>query len=62
MTFAPGETTKVVKIPVLDTAGVEPTEVMTLNLFSAVNATIARPFAIGTIYDNDRPAARRKSR
>ncbi len=41
LTFAPGETTKVVKIPVLDTAGVEPTEVMTLNLFSAVNATIA---------------------
>ena len=53
LTFAPGETTKVVKIPVLDTAGVEPTEVMTLNLFSAVNATIARPFAIGTIFDND---------
>ncbi len=53
LTFAPGETTKVVKIPVLDTAGVEPTEVMSLNLFSAVNATIARPFAIGTIYDND---------
>ena len=53
MTFAPGETTKVVKIPVLDTAGVEPTEVMALNLFSAVNATIGRPHAIGSIYDND---------
>src|SRR5580765_7355229 len=53
LTFAPGETTKVVKIPVLDTAGVEPTEVMTLNLFSAVNATIARGFAVGTLFDND---------
>jgi hypothetical protein len=51
--LAPGETTKVVKIPVLNTAGVEPTEVLTLNLFSAVNATIGRPYAIGTIYDND---------
>jgi hypothetical protein len=53
LTFAPGETTKVVKIPVLNTAGVEPAEVMTLNLFSAVNATIARAFAVGTISDND---------
>ena len=53
LTFLPGETTKVVKIPVLNTAGVEPTEAMTLNLFSAVNATIAAPRAIGTIYDND---------
>ena len=42
-----------VKIPVLNTAGVEATEVLALNLFSAVNATIGRPLAIGTIYDND---------
>ena len=53
LTFAPGETTKVVKIPVLNTAGVEGTEVLALNLFSAVNATIGRPLAIGTIHDND---------
>jgi Ca2+-binding RTX toxin-like protein len=53
LTFAPGETTKVVKIPVLDTAGVEPTEVLTLNLFSAVNATIARAVGTGSIFDND---------
>ncbi|MEP6501747.1 MAG: Calx-beta domain-containing protein [Betaproteobacteria bacterium] len=53
LTFAAGETTKVVKIPVLDTAGTEPTAVMALNLFSAVNATIGRPLAYGTIYDND---------
>ena len=53
LTFAPGETTKVVKIPVLNTAGVEPTEVLALNLFSALNATIGRPLAIGTIHDND---------
>jgi len=38
---------------VLDTAGVEPTEVLTLNLFSAVNATIARAVGTGSIFDND---------
>ncbi|MEP7302521.1 MAG: Calx-beta domain-containing protein [Caldimonas sp.] len=54
LTFAPGETTKVVQIPVLNTAGIEPTEVVGLNLFSAVNATIGRPLAYGTIFDNDR--------
>ena len=53
LTFAPGETTKVVKIPVLNTAGIESTEVLGLNLFNAVNATIARPLAYGTIFDND---------
>ena len=46
LVFAPGETTKVVKIPLLNTAGAEPTEVLGLNLFNAVNATIARPLAI----------------
>jgi Ca2+-binding RTX toxin-like protein len=53
ITFLPGETTKVVKIPVLDTAGAEPTELMGLNLFNPVNATVARPLAYGTIFDND---------
>ncbi len=53
LTFAPGETTKLVQIPVLNTAGAEPTEVMALNLFSAANGTIGRPLALGTIYDND---------
>ena len=45
VTFAAGETTKIVNIPVLDTAGAEPTEIMALNLFNGVNATIGRPLA-----------------
>jgi Ca2+-binding RTX toxin-like protein len=53
LTFAPGETTKIVKIPVLDGLVTEPTELLGLNLFNPVNATIARPFALGTIVDND---------
>ena len=56
ITFAPGETTKVVKIPVLDTAGAEPGEMAALNLLSPVNATIALPLAYGTIFDNDAPS------
>ncbi|HEX6704731.1 MAG TPA: Calx-beta domain-containing protein [Albitalea sp.] len=53
LTFLPGETAKVVKIPVLDTAGAEGSEIVALNLLNAVNATIGRPFAYGTIVDND---------
>jgi len=56
LTFAVGETSKTVSIPVLNTAGAEPTEMMALNLFSAVNATIGRPLAYGTIFDNDAPS------
>src|SRR4029434_5413744 len=56
LTFGPGETTKVVKIPVLNTAGAEASEVVGLNLFSPVNATIARPLAYGVIVDNDQPS------
>jgi hypothetical protein len=53
LTFLPGQTTHVVKIPVLDTAGAEPTEAMVLNLFGAVNAQIGAPIAQGVIFDND---------
>ena len=62
LTFAPGETTKVVKIPVLNTAGVEPTEVMALNLFSAVNGTIARAAGSAPSSTTTWPAARRTFR
>src|SRR4029450_7652506 len=56
LTFGPGETTKVVKIPVLNTAGAEASEVVGLNLFGPVNATIARPLAYGVIVDHDQPS------
>src|SRR4029450_6199605 len=56
ITFLPGQTTRVVKIAVLDPAGGEPSEVVGLNLFSPVNATIARPLAYGVIVDNDQPS------
>ncbi|MGM9489868.1 beta strand repeat-containing protein [Ideonella sp. YS5] len=53
LTFAPGQTTQTVLIPVLDNATLESTEFLTLNLFGAVNGTVAREFGYGTIVDND---------
>lgn len=56
LVFAPGETTKVVVIPVLENATGEPAELLRLNLFSAVNGTIADGSGIGQIQDNDAPS------
>src|SRR4029453_15043137 len=57
LTFVAGETTKTVRIPVLDTAGAERHPVLLmLNLSGAVNGIIVTPFAIGSIYDNDQPS------
>jgi Ca2+-binding RTX toxin-like protein len=53
LTFAPGQTTQVVSIPVLDNTTAESTEYMTLNLFGAVNGTVVRQAGWGTIVDND---------
>ncbi len=53
LTFAPGQTTQVVNIPILDNTTAESTEYMTLNLFGAVNGTVARQAGWGTIIDND---------
>jgi hypothetical protein len=53
LTFAGGETTKLVRIEIEDDASVEPSESFTLTLSSPVNATIARPTITLTIVDND---------
>jgi Ca2+-binding RTX toxin-like protein len=56
LVFAPGETTKVVSIPVLENTTAEPTELLRLNLSGAVNATIADGAGLGLIQDNDAPS------
>ena len=53
LTFAPGQTTQVVRIPVLDNLVDEANEDLTLNLYGAVNGTVARQSGWGTIVDND---------
>ncbi|WP_198321099.1 Calx-beta domain-containing protein [Azohydromonas aeria] len=56
LVFLPGETTKVVTVPVLDDLNAERTELMALNLFSAVNAAVGREQGLGRIHDNDATA------
>jgi hypothetical protein len=53
LTFTPGETTKVVRVDVLDCNDVEGVEAFTLNLSGAVNGTIARATVTIRIVDND---------
>ncbi|HBL59814.1 MAG TPA: sodium:calcium exchanger, partial [Cyanobacteria bacterium UBA8803] len=53
LTFAPGETTKTITVPIIsDTLG-ESNETFTVNLSSATNATIADGQGVGTIVDDD---------
>jgi Ca2+-binding RTX toxin-like protein len=56
LTFAPGQTTQTVLIPLLDNATAEAAEYLTLNLFGAVNATVVRPSGWGSVVDNDAPS------
>jgi hypothetical protein len=51
--FAPGETIKTVRAPLLNDAVAEPTEAFWLDLFNAVNATISQSRTSATIFDND---------
>lgn len=53
LTFAPGVTTQVVRLALSEDTDVEGTEVLTLNLSSAVNATIGKPEGSGLLFDND---------
>jgi Ca2+-binding RTX toxin-like protein len=53
LVFAPGETSKTVRIALLDGTVAEPTEVFSLDLYSAVNASIADRYTTATILDND---------
>ncbi|MEQ8995976.1 MAG: glycoside hydrolase family 9 protein [Coleofasciculus sp. B1-GNL1-01] len=56
LTFAAGETSKIISVPVLGDTTVENNETFTLNLSSPSNATIADAQGIGTITDNDESA------
>jgi hypothetical protein len=53
LTFAPGETSKVVNVQTIDDAVHENTETFALNLSNPSGATIADAQGIGTIFDND---------
>jgi hypothetical protein len=56
VTFTPGQTTQTILIPLVDNATQESTEYLRLNLFNAVNGTVVRTPAWGTIVDNDATA------
>ena len=53
LTFAPGETSKVLTVKVNGDTQFEPDETFTVNLVSPTNATIATTSAIGTIRNDD---------
>ena len=53
LTFAPGETVKMVRVLIGDNTTPEPTENYVLNLRNATNANLARSQGTGWIYDND---------
>ena len=57
LSFAPGETTKTIVVPVIGDALDEATETFFVNLTGATNATIARAQGVGTISDDDSPPA-----
>jgi hypothetical protein len=53
LTFAPGETVKLVQIPLWNDAIAESSETLSLYLHSASNALIAQGYTTGTILDDD---------
>jgi len=59
--FAPGETVKTVFVPVRGDLAVEATEVFTLALTASANATLVRPEAVVTIFNDDFPPTIRSS-
>ena len=54
-TFAPGQVTQTVTIPVAGDTAVEPDETFVLNLSAPANATIADGQGVGTIVNDDLP-------
>ena len=58
LTFAPGETTKLVNVTVLGDAAADSGETFKLNLKSPIGATISGPtFGVGTIIEPSAPPA-----
>jgi hypothetical protein len=57
ITFAPGETSRSVAVPIVRDLAAEPTETFTLLLSNPTGATLSRVSAIGTIKDDDTVSA-----
>lgn len=53
LSFAPGQTDRVISIPLIDDAVAEPPETVRVSLLGAFNADIGVGFADGTIVDDD---------
>ncbi len=53
LTFAPGETTKTIAVPIIGDTVVESNETFTLNLSGATNATISDSQGVATITNDD---------
>lgn len=53
LVFAPGETTKTIRMNLLDDTTAEPAESFQLSIYSPTNATINHPITQITIIDND---------
>ncbi|MBI5255744.1 MAG: hypothetical protein HY855_04540 [Burkholderiales bacterium] len=53
LVFAPGETTRLVQLPLVNDTTAEPTEVMWLDLYSPVNALVPQRYTPVLIVDND---------
>ncbi|WP_293776083.1 Calx-beta domain-containing protein [uncultured Oxalicibacterium sp.] len=53
LTFAPGETTKTITVPIINDTVFEGNETFNVNLVSPTNATISDNLGVGTIVDND---------
>src|SRR6516165_8063676 len=56
LNFAPGETVKTVRVPIINDTTAESKEGFLFNLFSASNAVIGNSSALATIIDNDAPS------
>ena len=55
LTFAPGETSKTISVPIINDTNTESSETFNVNLTGAVNAIISDSLGVGTITDNDQP-------
>jgi chitinase len=53
LTFAPGQTSKTITVPIIGERLAEPNETFVVNLSSPTNATIADGQAVGTILDDE---------
>ena len=51
--FAPGETVKLLPVPILNDTLVESAEAFSLDLTGPVNATVPQRYTVATIHDND---------